>query len=211
MKRTLMTDKSKFAADGYNVSIKSKNVQVTDAIKDYVMHKIEKVERFANHIIDVMVTLDIQKLTHSVSIVMKFLHFKIQVHAATEDLYSAIDKASDKLVTLTRKYKTKLQDHHAKDLATVDMNVNILQQEDEIDEVNDQILEKNLEEEEQKYRIHKVVAKEKMPLKTLTQDEAVMKMELSADPFMIYRSEEEQKIRVIFRRKDDEYGVIEVQ
>jgi putative sigma-54 modulation protein len=207
-----MTQKTNFETEGYSISIKGKNVQVTDAINTYVMEKIEKVERFANHIIEVIVTIDIQKMTHSVSIIMKFLHFKIQVHASTENTYSAIDKASDKLLKLIRKYKTKLQDHHAKKLSSVDMTVNVLQYESDVDKINDLIEEENLKKEEEKYKIHKVVAKETMPIKMFTQDEAIMKMELSGDQFLIYKAEEEQKMRVIYRRKEDgEYGIVEIQ
>ncbi|MCB1067823.1 MAG: sigma 54 modulation/S30EA ribosomal C-terminal domain-containing protein, partial [Simkania sp.] len=46
------------------------------------------------------------------------------------------------------------------------------------------------------------------PLKHLTLDEAVMKMELSDDHFMVYRSEEEQNLKVIYRRRDGSYGII---
>jgi putative sigma-54 modulation protein len=50
-----------------------------------------------------------------------------------------------------------------------------------------------------------------MPLKTLTQDEAVIKMEISDRPFLIYRSEEDQKMKVIYRRDDHHYGLVQVQ
>jgi putative sigma-54 modulation protein len=207
-----MTQKTKFDAEGYNVSIKGKNLQLTDAIKNYVLEKVSKIDRFANHIIDVAVTLDVQKLTHSVSIVMKFLHFKIQVHSATEDLYSSVDKATEKLLRLISKYKNKLQHHRIdKALTESDMTVSILQETDETDEVNDLIEEETLREEEEKYKIHKVVAKKTLPLKEMVQDEAVMKMELSGDTFLLYKCEENQKIRLIYRRKDGEYGVIEVE
>jgi len=42
----------------------------------------------------------------------------------------------------------------------------------------------------------------------LTADEAVMKMDLSGDTFLVYRSQEEQKNKVIYRRKSGDYGVI---
>jgi putative sigma-54 modulation protein len=50
-----------------------------------------------------------------------------------------------------------------------------------------------------------------MKLKTLTQDEAVMKMEIAEEPFIIFRSEEDQKIKVIYRRKDENYGLVQIQ
>ena len=58
------------------------------------------------------------------------------------------------------------------------------------------------------YALPKVVKKKKRPLKTLTIDEAVMKMELSDDNFKVYRSEEDQALKVIYRRRDGSYGVI---
>ncbi len=56
---------------------------------------------------------------------------------------------------------------------------------------------------------HEIVEQEKRPLKTLTFDEALMKMELSGDAFLLFKSEEDQKLKVIYRRSDGHYGVID--
>ncbi|HRW58715.1 MAG TPA: ribosome-associated translation inhibitor RaiA [Chlamydiales bacterium] len=205
-----MTNKQ-FDNEGYNLTITGKNIQVTEAIDQYVREKISKVEHFTDHILDIVVTLEVQKLSHTVTIIMKFLHYKIKVQAVTEDLYSAIDKATEKLLKLIQKYKTKLQEHRVKDLSVFDMNVNVLGLEGDVEEINEQIDEENLKDEEEIYKFHKVVSTDKMPIKMLTQDEAVMKMELSGDNFMIYRSEEDQSMNVIYRRRDQEFGVIEIQ
>jgi putative sigma-54 modulation protein len=50
-----------------------------------------------------------------------------------------------------------------------------------------------------------------MPIRTLTQDEATMKFELSGDDFLIFKSEEDLKTKVMFRRKDQNLGVIQVE
>jgi putative sigma-54 modulation protein len=210
-KNTKNLSKEKFAAEGYNISIQGKNVQVTDSIRDYIFEKLNKVERFTSNIIDVHVALDIQKLSHTVTIVMKFLHFNIQVHATTGDLYASIDAASTKLITLIRKYKDKLQGHRAKDLTSIDMKVHVVTSLGETEEINDEIEEENLKEEEKKYKMPKVVAKEAIPLKILTQEEAVMKLELSGDLFLIYRGEEDQKLKVMYKRKDENLGIIAVE
>ena len=44
-----------------------------------------------------------------------------------------------------------------------------------------------------------------------TQEEAIMKMELSEDNFLIFRSEEDTKLKVIYRRSDGNFGVIELE
>jgi putative sigma-54 modulation protein len=197
---------------GYNLSIIGKHFQITDAIRNYVLEKLEKVDRLADHIIDVSVTLDAQKLEHSCSVLMNFIHFHIKVHASTENMYSAIDRCMDRLAKLIRRYKTKLQSHRFKDLSTVDIHVNVIQPlEDNLKVINEDIEAETALEEENRYKLHAIVAQETMQLKTLTQEEAVMKMEISDDPLLIFRSEEDRKIKVIYRRNDANYGLVQVQ
>lgn len=205
-------EKSKFEGQEYHLSIVGKHVQVTDAIKNYVFEKLSKIEKIADKIIDIVVTLDAQKLDQSCSILMNFIHFHIKVSASTDNLYSAIDKASDKAIALIRKYKSKLQSHRFKDRTTVDIHVNVIEPlHDDLKAINDDIVAANVEHEQELKELHKVVATETMPLKMLTQDEAVMKMEITDAPFIIFRSEEDQKMKVIYRREDRNYGIVQVQ
>ncbi len=204
--------KNKFEGQQYNLSVIGKHVQVTDAMRSYVLEKLSKIEKIADRIIDVAVTLDAQKLEQSCSILMNFIHFHIKVSASTDNMYSAIDRASDRALVLVRKYKSKLQSHRFKDLTTVDIHVNVIDPlKDELKAINDDIIAETVKIESEKQELHKVVAKETMPLRTLTQDEAVMKMEISDEPFLIFKSEEDQKIKVIYRREDLNYGLVQVQ
>lgn len=203
---------NQFEGQPYNISIIGKHFQITDAIRNYVFEKLSKIEKIADQIIDVIVTLDAQKLEQSCSILMNFIHFHIKVSSSTENMYSAIDKASDRVIKLIRKYKTKLQSHRNKDRSTVDIHVNVIQaMRDDLKAINEDIEAETLRREENRYKLHEVVAKETMPLKTMTQDEAIMKMEISDEPFLIYRSEEDQKLKVIYRRQDQNYGLVMIQ
>jgi len=196
---------------GYNISIVGKSFQITDAIWNYVFNKLAKIEHIADRIIDVTVTLDAQKLEHSCSILMNFGHFHIKVTASTDNMYSAIDKATDRALKLVRRYKTKLQSTRAKHLSTVDIHVNVIRPlGDDLAAINDEIVAENAREEEERYKLHEVVAKETVSVKTLTEEEAVMKMEISDEPFLIYRSEEDQKLKVIYRRDDENYNLVQI-
>ncbi len=209
-----MSRKSKaaeFLQDVYNISVTGRNVVVTEAIKDYAIEKISKIERFSNRIIDVIVTMDIQKIEHRVDIVVQVDHIKIKSHAVSDDMYASIDKAVDKLEAQLLRYKSKIQDHHAKGVNSVDMNVNVLRStlDSEVVDVNDEIEDENRRRLLDKYRSHKIISREKHALKTLTDGEALMKMDLSGDAFLIYRSEESQRLKVMYRRNDGDFGVIE--
>lgn len=197
--------------EGYNISISGRHLQVTESMKDYAMDKLSKIERFSPRLIDIVVTMDIQKLEHRVDIVLRFDNIKIKSHAALTDMYASIDAAVDKLQNQIRRYKNKIQDHHAKGLKVVDMNVNVVQPhlKDAVNDVNMEIEEENDKHMIESYRPHLVVDHESLPLKILSIDEAIMKMELSQDAFLIYKDEAERKLKVIYRRNDGNYGVIE--
>ena len=205
-------EKNKFEGQEYNLSLVGKHIQITDAMKSYVLEKLSRIEKVADRIIDVHVNLDAQKLEQSCSILMNFIHFQIKVNASTDNIYSAIDRATDRVIALIRKYKGKLQSRRFKDLSTVDIHVNVIDPlKDDLKEINDDIEAETARREAEELELHKVVAKETMSVKTLTQDEAVMKMEISDKPFLLYRSEEDQKMKVIYRREDKNYGLVQVQ
>lgn len=211
-----MSRKSKaleFIDQGYNITVTGRHVLVTEPMKQYAMEKIAKIERFSTRIIDVTVTMDVQKLEHRVDIVLKVDNIKIKSHASSTDMYASIDLAVDRIVEQLRKYKGKIQNHQAKNVNAIDMRVNVLSRPMDADliEVNDEIEDENSRQLADTFVPHKVISQETRPLKTLNIDEAVMKMELSGDEFLIFRGEEDRKLKVIYRRKDGNYAVIEVE
>jgi putative sigma-54 modulation protein len=199
-----------FADTGYNIQITGRHVEITDAMKAYAMEKISKIERFMNRIIDVNVIMDIQRTEHRVEIILKAGNFKIRSQASTTDMYASIDKAVDKIEAQILRYKSKIQDHHAKGHADLNMTVNVFSRppevEEDLEEINNEIVESQTVD---RFKPHQIVKQESLPLKILTCDEAIMKMELSGDPFLIFKDEADFKLKVIYRRKDDNYGIIE--
>lgn len=202
---------AEFLAEGYNISVTGRHVLVTEAMKEYAIEKVSKIERFTDRILDVAIMMDIQKLEHRVDIIMQVNNIKIKSSAMTSDMYVSIDQAVDKLERQLLKYKEKLSNHHARGVKVVDMTVNVIEphRHDVINEINEEIAAESDLELIEKYRPHRVVSRETKPLKTLTIDEAIMKMELSQDAFLIFRGEEDQRIHVIYRRSDNNYGIIE--
>lgn len=197
----------------YNITVTGRQVLVTDAMKNYALEKVSKIERFSDRIIDVNITMDIQKHEHRVEVILKVDHIKIVSRAVSDDMYASIDKAVNKIEKQLLKYKSKIHDHQAKKLAVVDMNVNVYQapSQEELQEINELIEDESNRRLVDNCTPHKIVLRETIPLKILTNDEAIMKMELSGDAFLIFRSESDMKLKVIYRRKDQNFGVIELE
>ncbi len=210
-----MVDKNKFAeedAQGYAIHILGRNVQVTEAMKNYAWDKMSKVERFHNRVMHVQITLDIQKLEHHVEIIAKFDHLNVKVQASSTDMYASIDKAIDRLVAQLRRWKSKIQDYHNKKLSDVDMEVNVLRHPyNEVEEFNAALDAEIAGSRMAGLRPPEIIGKETRSLKTITCDEAIMKIDLSGEYFLIFRDEVDRKLKVIYRRSDGNYGIIQTE
>ncbi len=202
---------AEFIDEGYEVSVTGRNVEITDAMRDYAREKISKMERFSQRIIDVHVMMEVQKLLQKVDIVMKVDNIKIKSSAVNGDIYASIDEAAHKLQSQLVRYKQRIQDHHCKPTNVVDMRVNVIRPltNAELNEINDEIDLESREKLVQKYRPKQIVSEETKPLKTLNSSEALMKLELSSDPFLLFICEEDRNLKLIYRRKDGNYGIIE--
>lgn len=208
-----MVDKAKFTekekALGFRINVQGRHVYVTEAMKNYAYDKLSKIERFHDHIIELHVMLDIQKMEQSVAVVLLFDHFQVKVAASSTDMYVSIDRAVEKLQSKIRRWKGRIQDHHKKGRAVVDMEVNVLKRPfTDVDLINESIEIENKIHEMEEYQMPHVIGGDTYPLKTLTTEEAVMKMELSDDAFMPFRGEEDRALKVIYRRDDGHYGLI---
>lgn len=207
-----MVNKEKFAKEdalGYNIYIVAKNFQLTEPMRQHIWDKLTKIERFHNHIMDVHVALDIQRLEHHCVITCHFNHFKVKVEASSTDMYVSMDKAVQKLQQLFRKWKGKIQDYHKTAVKMVDMSVNVYRRPpgDETEEINAEIEAENLK----KWTPGKVLSTETRILKELKLDHAIMKIELSGDHFMFFRDLDDKKLKLIYRREDGNYGVVETE
>lgn len=194
----------------YRVSIQGRHITVTDAIRKHIETCANRLERVADHILDVHVIVEVQKNAHTAEIVMHVNHFKVVAHATESDLYPAIDKAFDRLHSQLARYKERIKAHQAKGHALGELDVHVFER-NELEEINAAIDQENAQREKARFATPKIARKETRPLKVLTVQEAMMKLDLSQEPFIIYRSEEDRKVRVMYVMKDGNFGIITPQ
>ncbi|HET9462481.1 MAG TPA: ribosome-associated translation inhibitor RaiA [Thiobacillus sp.] len=95
-----------------NLTISGHHLAVTPSIRDYVSEKLDRVKRHFDHVINVTVIMQVEKLAHKVE---ASLHVKgHDFHARSEDgnMYAAIDLLADKLDRQIVKHKEKISDVH---------------------------------------------------------------------------------------------------
>jgi putative sigma-54 modulation protein len=94
------------------VKVTGQQIEVTQALRDYVNEKIGRVSRHFEKTIEAHVVLGVEKLKHHAEATIKASQRTIHAEADGIDMYAAIDVLSDKLDTQVRKHKEKLKDHH---------------------------------------------------------------------------------------------------
>lgn len=94
-----------------NLSITGRHLEVTPAIREYVINKMARVSRHFDNVIDTQVILSIERLNHTAEVTMHLRGKDLHCEAVDENLYAAIDLLADKIDRQVLKYKNKAQDH----------------------------------------------------------------------------------------------------
>jgi putative sigma-54 modulation protein len=93
------------------ITISGHHVEVTEPLREYVLSKIERLQRHSEQITKTEVTLVVEKLIQKAEATIHIAGADIFANAESEDMYAAIDLLSDKLDRQLIKHKEKSRDH----------------------------------------------------------------------------------------------------
>ena len=172
------------------------NIKVTDAIESYVKEKLNKLDTYLGDSENVKanVLLNVHGRSQKVEVTIPLKNFILRAEDVQEDLYAAIDTVADKLQRQIRKNKTRLASKKMKTVAVQDF-------------VFDKI--EDVEEDEEKEE--KIVKRKKVEVKPMSEEEAILQMELLGHQFYIFKDAETLKPTLVYKRKEGNYGVIETE
>jgi|SRR5437016_7208943 len=98
-----------------NLNLTGNHLDVTPALRDYVIAKLDRITRHFDHVIDVNVVLAVDKLRHKAEVNLHTRGKDIHVEAIEADMYAAIDMLIDKLDRQVVKHKEKLTGQRQED------------------------------------------------------------------------------------------------
>lgn len=96
-----------------NLKFTGLNIEVTDALKDYISGKLERIARHVDNVISIAVTLSVEKLDKKAEIDLHLSGKDLHVESTDADMYAAIDSLMDKLDRAVLKHKEKNSNHRA--------------------------------------------------------------------------------------------------
>ncbi len=174
------------------LNIRGDKLEITDAIRNYVVDKIGRLDKyFKDSDINANVLLKVKGNRQIIEVTVPTDKYILRSEEENNDLYAAIDLVVDKLEGQIRKNKTKLKKQNI-DNKYKDFNFDYEIDEDE--ENNDVIVK------------HKEIE-----MKPMDSEEAILEMELLGHSFFAYKDVETGNINVLYKRKDGNYGLIETK
>ena len=176
-------------------SIRGENLEVTEAIRNYVVSKLEKIEKYfqPEQELDVRVNLKVyREKTAKVEVTIPLGSITLRAEDISQDMYGSIDLVTDKIERQIRKNKTKIERKNKNKIATSQLFTDTL-----VEDAN--VVQP------------KVVRSKQIDLKPMDLEEALLQMDLLGHDFFIYVDVEDQTTNVLYRREDGEVGLLEVK
>lgn len=172
--------------------IRGDKILVTDSIKKYIKEKIDKLDKYfeKSNEIEATVLIKVKGFNQKIEVTIPTNNFIIRNEETSEDLYAAIDKVADKIERQIRKNKTKIN---------------------QIERNSSKKMMLDFQSEEEEKEDSKIVKRKKLDTKPMDEEEAILQMEMLCHDFFIYKDRNTGKVCVLYRRKDNNYGIIETE
>lgn len=169
--------------------IRSKDIEVTKAIKEYIEEKLVRVDKYFRNPDEITANILLKVRGHEqiIEVTIPTKNFLIRNEVEHTDLYAAIDLVMDKIERQIRKNKEKIK---------------------KIDRETVLDLE-HIEEQFEKES--KITKRKKINTKPMGEEEAILQMEMLGHDFYIFKDGFDDKIKVVYLRKDKDFGIIEVE
>ncbi len=173
-------------------NIRGSKLEVTEAIKSYIEEKLGRLNKYFeepdNFTANVLVRTT--NKNQIVEVTIPISKAILRAEEGHDDLYAAIDLVVDKLERQIRKNKTRLKQKTNRD--TMAMFIDF--------EVSEEEVENN-----------KIIKRKKIENKPMSEEEAILQMNLLGHSFFIFNNTNTNTMSVLYKRKDGNYGIIEVE
>lgn len=174
------------------LNIRGSKIEVTDAIKNYLESKLSKLDKYFEKTEDITANVVIRTrgISQIIEVTIPIKKAVLRAEESNNDLYASIDFAVDKLERQIRKNKTKIKQKANKE--NVDVFIDFEIDEDEM-------------------ATETIVKRKTIDTKPMSEEEAILQMELVGHEFFAFKNIDTDSMSVLYKRKDGNYGIIEMK
>lgn len=170
------------------LNIRGEKVEVTTSMKSYAEEKINKLSKYIENSDEITGTIlfKVNGQKQKIEVTIPLKRYTLRVEEEGQDFYAAINTSIDKLERKIIKNKTRISDKNKKEKLGF-------------------ILDFESEEENK----NKIVKRKEIELKPMDEEEAILQMELINHDFYMFKNTRTNKMAVVYKRKHNDYGIIE--
>lgn len=172
-------------------TITGRKLELTKDLKGYIEKKFSKLDKFFDDDADARVTMSVEKDRQKAEATIYSKNMIYRVEEVTSDMYGTIDRAVSSIERQIRKHKTRLE-KRLREGSLVHSDF----------DTSDQVVE------EKEFNIVKTKKFETKPMST---EEAVLQMNLLGHEFFVFENDLSGDTNIVYKRKDKDYGLIEVK
>ena len=175
-----------------NFEYTGRHMDVTPALRSHVENHFDKIKHLfdGNGTTNAHVIIEVEKGRHRSEIILKWRDQVLTATTSVSDMYQSLTQTIDKLEKQALKLKNKVIDKHqrVKKTSTVAASVDDVR----VDTNSPRIIDVEL-----------------TAVKPMTAEEAILRIDGDENQFVVFRDSENEKISVIYKRKDGNYGLIQ--
>ena len=167
-----------------------RNIEVTPGLKSAVEDKLGKLEKYFNEDTEIHVALSVEKERQKIEVTIPVKGSIIRSEQVSSDMYVSIDLVEEIIERQLKKYKNKIIEKQQDAVSFSKMYV-------ENDYADDEEI--------------KIIRSKKFEIKPMYPEDACVQMELLGHNFYVFRNADSDNINVVYKRKDNAYGLIETE
>jgi putative sigma-54 modulation protein len=191
------------------LQIRANGTKVTDGMREFIDRRMAKLDRLAEHVVEANLELrTVENRTGAeITTAQLTLHTGRHILRAEEsdaEPARAIDAAIDKLIRQVRKFNDKKVSRKkrgspAAQATDATLAVPTIPLDTSVDGEEDLEVGEDAE---------LVVRTKRFPMKPMLVEEAIDQMELVGHDFFLFHNADEEKLNVLYRRRDGTYGLL---
>lgn len=187
-----------------NVVVTVRHEEVTDSLRKYALSKIKGLHLDYPKIIEAKAILDVEgSRRHKAEIILFCAnHIIIDASSETEDMYKSVDETISKIARRMRKHKTRLlKRSHSRNQESIRFLDESHYKSDFLDSLPEEVTE-----DAEPFFVHK----EQFRLRKLFKEEAIMELDLTDRPFVVFENTRCGVTSIVWKKKDGDYGMVDV-
>jgi ribosomal subunit interface protein len=183
------------------IQVTGKNLDVGEALRSYVQERVgPTVEKFIGRTPSGHVRIEKEHGGFRTDCTIHLWQgMSLEAHGVAADAYQSADRACERLEKRVRRYTRRLQKHAAAETPRKQMSA------------ADYVIQSGHEEQEERDEDNPIIiAEAETVVHEMAVSDAVMQMDLSDRPFVVFRNASHGEINVVYRREDGHIGWIDL-